>query len=170
MKNFMPTRGSWLSAPKRASARPLTLGSKKMKHILLIMLAMSSLAGAETNLVSQTEILGQDTMIPIADATTPDIAVQEATNDYPSLEIIAHMEAPAITLRDAISLAEAYIATNGISTDGFWLKEVKLVFPDKGEIRSQRWHALWVNEDAALGHTISIMIEMNGRAWRMASL
>lgn len=93
-----------------------------------------------------------------------------STKDALDLTIRPTLKEPAVTLKDAITLAEAFVATNRISTNGFWMKEVKLIYPDGKDIASKCWHVLWVNEDAALGHTISIMIDMNRKVSRMGSL
>jgi len=81
---------------------------------------------------------------------------------------------PKLPLQDALKIAESYIDEQRIDISPFWLYQVRYILvgdettPPEKELPC--WHFWWVNDSAASGDYVEILVTMDGKPSRAPSM
>lgn len=76
-------------------------------------------------------------------------------------------EPPAVSLLEAVSLAEAFMRTNTVSTNGYWIGEARLRYSNGTDARATRWEIRWITASMGLGNAgIRLCVDMERHVWR----
>lgn len=78
---------------------------------------------------------------------------------------------PAVTMKQALRIAEQYIKRNKIKIEPYYLREAKLIYPgvDNG-VKESYWWFWWVAPNGASGDYVEIAVSMDGKARRVPSM
>ena len=78
---------------------------------------------------------------------------------------------PAITLQEALVLADKYIQNSKIEIKHYYLSQVRMIlYGSPGGPKEERWYFWWVNENMADGDYVEITVSMDGTVKRLGSM
>jgi hypothetical protein len=116
-------------------------------------------------------LMGQSS--PASSSEQKSSSAAQAARD-PNQPIPARRFRPELPLQNALKIAEAYIDREHIDISSYWLSQVRFFLygspetPDKDKIPC--WHFWWMNDSAATGDYVEILVDMKGRASRVPSM
>jgi hypothetical protein len=78
---------------------------------------------------------------------------------------------PALTLQQALRLAERYIEKEKIKISPYYLSEARMIqYGGDKDVKEPRWYFWWVNENGAMGNYVEITVSMDGKVMRLPSM
>lgn len=134
---------------------------KNFLTILLIIL-LNSILIAQSKQPSSSKLTKQDPSLE---------QKSEAQNQIVSLPVGKRKFRPKISLQRALKLAESYIEKENIDISSFYLYQAKFIMYGNKDNRKPAWHLWWLNEDAALGNYVEILVLIDtGSVSRLTSM
>jgi hypothetical protein len=113
------------------------------------------------------ELAGQSSQAFSGDSGAKD---QQAAN----LPVVKGTFRPNPSLQDALKIAEGYIRKQHIDMSSYRLyRGVLILYGDNNTAAQDKtpcWHLWWVKDTAAMGDYVEILVDMDGKAWRVPSM
>ena len=70
---------------------------------------------------------------------------------------------PALTLQNALKIADRYIVEQKIDISKYYLLEAKYTLYGSKDTQDPAWYFCWVNEDGASGHYVELVVSIKTR-------
>jgi hypothetical protein len=78
---------------------------------------------------------------------------------------------PRLTLENALTIADRYIAKEKIDISHFYLLEAKYILYGDKDTKDPSWYFWWVHEDGASGHYVELVVSIKtGNVRRLMSM
>ena len=80
---------------------------------------------------------------------------------------------PKLSMQDGLKIAEGYINKQHIDISSYWLyRAIFILYGDNNSAdhKIPCWHFWWTHDSGAMGDYVEILVDMEGRAWRVPSM